>query len=69
MLQEQISNQQVEQEIQEYEKKAQMDQDEEQHDKKNDNKHQNICEQENKQIYFNIKISDLTLLLSKDDYF
>ncbi|CAD8189788.1 unnamed protein product [Paramecium pentaurelia] len=69
MLQEQISNQQVEQEIHEDEKQIQMDQDEEQHDNKNDDKHETICEQENKQINFNIKISDLTLLLSKDDYF
>ncbi|CAD8110512.1 unnamed protein product [Paramecium sonneborni] len=63
--------QQDEQQIQEEIDQIQKSQDEEQQDNQQEEKPETnrISGQEYKEINFNIKISDLTLQLSKDDYF
>ncbi|CAD8201866.1 unnamed protein product [Paramecium octaurelia] len=60
-----------EQEAQEDIERIQVEREHEQHENNNEDKPEpnQMSEQENKQINFNIKISDLTLKLSKDDYF
>ncbi|CAK60104.1 unnamed protein product (macronuclear) [Paramecium tetraurelia] len=71
MLQEPNQIQQVDYQIQEEAEKVQQDLEKEQESNKQDDKFETnkISEQENNQINFNIKISDLTLQLSKEDYF
>ncbi|CAD8105957.1 unnamed protein product [Paramecium sonneborni] len=71
MIQEQNIIQQVEQQIQEEVDKNYKSQNEEELKNKLEDKSKTnrINGQEYKEVYFNIKISDLTLQLSKDDYF